>query len=56
LIEDALRRSSSVAPPDMEVVHHRQRLEFAITQSVPPLMVQRELTIAPLDAGTAALK
>ena len=56
LAEEALGGGGAVGAVQMKVVHGREGGEFAISESVVAMLVQRQLTVAPLDTGAAALK
>ena len=54
--EEALCGGRTVGAADVEVVHGRKRGEPAIAQAMTPVMMQRQLAVASLHTGTAALE
>ena len=56
MIEEAFGGSGAVGAAAVVVVDHGQSGEFAVTEAVTAVMMERELAVAALDAGTAALE
>ena len=54
--EEALSGSGPVGAADVEVMYGGQCLELAVAQAMPAMMMQGQLTVAPLHAGAAALE
>ena len=47
---------SPIGPFDQIVVYDGQRVQLAVAESVPGMVVQRQLAVAPFHGGTAALE
>ena len=56
LSEEALGGRGAVGPLDRKVVQGGQDLLLARTESVMPVLIEREEAVASLDTGAAALE
>ena len=54
--EEAFGGCGAVGAAAVVVVDRGQGREFAVTETVAAVMMERELAVASLDAGTAALE
>ena len=54
--EEALSGGGPVGAADVEVVYGGQCFELAVAQAMPAMVMQGELAVASLHAGTAALE
>ena len=54
--EETFGGGRTVGATNIEIVHGCERRELAVTEAVTAMMIQRELTVAPFDGRTAALK
>ena len=54
--EESLGSRSAIRAPDVKVVYGSECRELARTEAMAAVVIERELAVASLDSGTAALE